>query len=432
MNTRLIFNIGIGAAAVIVFFVLFLVSVFVGGAKKRVDKYFAILILFYSFTLSISFSLYLFRLYGNHNEIVLKILYSFIFFFLYSTSVITLAYCFNYFRPHQRRLRKVLLATILPVFSGLGIYGAIFIIYDKLFVFKNNVIALKPPFIPLYIPYALIFFISFFVCIIKTKKTLFEFFSFTLLTVGIPVALLFDYLFLDTAIFSLSLITFFLLHFLLYYIEKGKRISEQEKNLQEQQASLMVSQIQPHFIYNCLSSISYLCQVDGQKASEAIDDFSRYLRMNLSNINKYDLVPFEKELEYINVYVKLEKLRFGDRVKVHYNLKIKDFFLPSLSVQPLVENAIKHGITKKIKGGTVKINTLEEKGNIVIVISDNGVGFNETSSKDDRVHIGLTNTKNRIEKLCDGTVECVSKINKGTTVTIRMPKRKVTNLKEIE
>ena len=191
-----------------------------------------------------------------------------------------------------------------------------------------------------------------------------------------------------------------------------------------QQINIMISQIQPHFIYNCLSSISYLCRTDPKKAELAINDFSDYLRGNLSNLSETKIVPFNKELEYTQNYLKLEKLRFEDRVNVVFDIKADNFSVPSLSLQPIVENAVKHGICKKIDGGTVKISTWDDATNNYIKVEDDGVGYNLDAPKkdDERIHVGLANTKERIEKMCHGKVEVDSKINVGTTVLMVIPK----------
>jgi len=184
----------------------------------------------------------------------------------------------------------------------------------------------------------------------------------------------------------------------------------------------MLSQIQPHFIYNALSSISTLITINPEKAQTALDDFTEYLRHNLSSLTETRLIPFETELKHVKTYVSLEKMRFGDRVNVVYDTKVSDFCVPTLSIQPIVENAIKHGILKKLEGGTVTVKTFETDKNYVVEINDDGVGFNSDKIDfDANEHIGLKNIYFRI-KNCGGTMTVNSETDKGTDVIVTFVK----------
>ncbi len=196
---------------------------------------------------------------------------------------------------------------------------------------------------------------------------------------------------------------------------------ETDDMLHKQRIKVMLAQIQPHFIYNALSAIS---GIDGvpEKAQDAITDFSRFLRENLDSLTGSDLVPFERELSHIEKYVALEQLRFGDRVKVNFDIKNKDFLLPPLTVQMLVENAIKHGITKKYEGGTVNITTEKADNTVVITVQDDGVGF-DAEKIVDKKHIGIRSIKNRLIDFVGGTLKIESKIGLGTTATVIIPER---------
>ena len=430
MSSRVIFNIGVTAATSMILFAIFMVALFVGGIKRKTDKFFAILTFSYLLTAVAYFSLYMYRLYGDHNPIVIKVIYTVIFSGLYSAGYFTIEYCLHYFLGENKLLKRIIRFVILPILLVVAGFALYLTIENRLFTINKDVIVVYGNFISFYIIFSMANLFGFVLLLIKPRRSVLEYVSFFFLTICIPLALIFEYIYIDNGIFCLALSTFYLTHFLLYYVENTKRISKQETLLREQQNNLMMSQIQPHFIYNCLSSISYLCQVDGKKASESIDDFARYLRMNFTALNKVDVVPFEKEMEYVDVYLKLEKLRFGDRVKVVYDLKAKNFTLPCLSVQPLVENAVKHGVTKKIHGGTIWIKTREENNKIIITVKDNGVGFRKIEHKDERAHLGLSNTKSRIEKMCNGSLTYESVPNKGTTVTIILPKSNTTKVKE--
>ena len=197
-------------------------------------------------------------------------------------------------------------------------------------------------------------------------------------------------------------------------------VSDYEVNfMAEQRLNMMITQIQPHFIYNSLSAIA---EIEGvpEKAQKEIVNFSTYLRENLDAMTTAELVPFEKEIGHIKKYVDLEILRFGEKVNVVFDLNCNDFLLPALTVQMLVENAIKHGITKRYEGGTVTISSEKTGGNVVITVKDDGVGFN-TKKKTEGNHIGINNIRKRLEYMVGGTLEVESEEGIGTTATVVMP-----------
>ncbi|MGN1319229.1 MAG: sensor histidine kinase, partial [Lachnospirales bacterium] len=189
--------------------------------------------------------------------------------------------------------------------------------------------------------------------------------------------------------------------------------------LQSSRISLMLSQIKPHFLYNCISAISELCRKNPDKAREALADFSDYLRLNMESINCKELIHFSRELRHIEKYIKLEKMRFGDDLNIIYDIQVEDFFLPPLVVQPLVENAVKHGICMSENGGTVTIRTQRDGDKIIITISDDGVGFDVYLPLDkNEKHIGIQNVRKRLEYTVRGTLEIKSVKGEGTTAVI--------------
>ena len=195
--------------------------------------------------------------------------------------------------------------------------------------------------------------------------------------------------------------------------------------LENSRITVMLSQIQPHFLYNSLTSVMDLCDSNPKQAKAAIADFADYLRGNLSSLKTENLISFGTELEHIERYLRLEKLRFQDELEVVYDIQTRDFMLPALSVQPLVENAVKHGVGKKIGGGTVTIHTTETEKEYIIRVTDDGVGFIEGEYVDDGgTHVGIENIKKRLDMMINAGLEMESKIGEGTTACIRIPKRR--------
>ncbi len=197
-----------------------------------------------------------------------------------------------------------------------------------------------------------------------------------------------------------------------------------EKEAYEAKVSVMVSQIQPHFMYNALTSIAMMCQIDPDTAQEATVTFAKYLRGNMDSLKQTKPIPFEQELEHLKKYLYIEKLRFGKKLNIEYDIQAADFVLPQLSIQPLVENAVKHGVGMKKKGGTVTIATRETETAYEVIISDDGVGFDTTAEKKDdgRSHVGMENTIRRVKDMCGGEIRIESKVGEGTTATVILPK----------
>ena len=196
-----------------------------------------------------------------------------------------------------------------------------------------------------------------------------------------------------------------------------------EMKLQESQISIMLSQIQPHFLYNTLNSIYQLCETNPMRAKSMVNSFAEYLRNNLSTLEEPGLISFETELSHIKTYLDIEKIRFEDTLEIEYDIKCEKFSLPVLTVQPIVENAVKHGTSKKRGGGKVIISTREDKSGYIITVSDTGCGFDPSVPKNDgKRHVGIENVRQRLSNMCDGSLTIESEIGVGTLATIRIPK----------
>lgn len=196
-----------------------------------------------------------------------------------------------------------------------------------------------------------------------------------------------------------------------------------ELRLQENQISIMLSQIQPHFLYNTLNSIYQLCETNPMRARFMVNSFSEYLRNNLSSLEAPGLITFETELSHVNTYLDIEKVRFEDTLEIEYDIKCMDFSLPVLTVQPIVENAVKHGTSKKRGGGRVSISTEDDGQDYVITVSDTGCGFDPDVPKNDgKRHVGIENVRQRLANMCSGSLTIESKVGEGTVATIRIPK----------
>lgn len=200
-------------------------------------------------------------------------------------------------------------------------------------------------------------------------------------------------------------------------------MERQEKELAEQRIDIMLSQIQPHFLYNALTTIRRLCDHDPRQAKAAISEFALFLRANMDSLKSKAPIPFTQELKHVESYLGLETQRFGDRLRVVYDIQCRDFSLPPLTIQPIVENAVRHGVLKKERGGTVTLRSCETADGYTVTIEDDGVGMiSADTPQDGRSHIGIENVRSRLEAMCGGTMHIESKTGAGTTVVLHIPK----------
>lgn len=205
--------------------------------------------------------------------------------------------------------------------------------------------------------------------------------------------------------------------------DQTEQFCMKENELADMRSAVMLSQIQPHFLYNSLSSIAQLCEEEPEKAKKATIAFAEYLRSNMNSLQIKEPVPFEDELEHIKTYLFLEKIRFGDDLEIKFNINTTDFRIPLLSIQPIVENAVKWGLSKKESGGTVTLSTFDYSDRVEIVVEDDGMGFDvDQVLKDERPHIGIENARTRLKKLSHASMYIESEIGLRTKVRIEVPK----------
>ncbi len=208
-------------------------------------------------------------------------------------------------------------------------------------------------------------------------------------------------------------------------LEKTKQL-ETEKivlnaQLTESRMSTMMSQIRPHFIYNTLGSIEQLCNIDPRKAGELVHNFAKYLRGNFGELDNPKPILMSQEMEHVHHYISIENVRFPD-MTFSFEMNSVDFRIPALTIQPIVENAIKHGLMKLPKGGKIRVVSYETEDNYCVLVEDDGVGFNTDVLLDERKHVGIRNIRGRLKAMVNGTLEIKSTEGVGTSVLIKIPK----------
>lgn len=287
-------------------------------------------------------------------------------------------------------------------------------------------IYVRGPLYALFQSYPIIVLVVSMLAIIRTKQlTAFEKVSLSSYCLAPLVALPVQLLYYGVAGTSVSLLISLVIVYNNVYMQRSITLARQDKELTKSRVNMMVSQIQPHFLYNTLTSIANICEKDPKTARNAIVDFSDYLRVNLDSLKHSKPVPFEKELTHCQTYLRFEKMRFEEDLNIAYDIKALDFEVPILSIQPLLENAVKHGICNQRNGGTVWLRTYEMQGMYYIEVEDDGAGFdvNARPHNDAREHIGLENVEYRISEMCHGIMHVNSVLGKGTKITIMIPEK---------
>ena len=200
-----------------------------------------------------------------------------------------------------------------------------------------------------------------------------------------------------------------------------------ERELEDSRIAIMLSQIKPHFLYNVLNAIYHLYRKEPETAQEAVSSFAEYLRCNMLSIEKNESIPFSEEYRHIQTYLSLEQIRFRGKLDVVYDVDVTDFKVPPLTVEPLVENAVKHGVTKKRGGGIVTISTRRTENAVEVTVSDTGVGFDPNNyMADGKPHVGIRNVRDRLQNMVGGSLSVTSS-ERGTVAVVTIPAKEGTS-----
>jgi len=195
------------------------------------------------------------------------------------------------------------------------------------------------------------------------------------------------------------------------------------------EAAWLQAQIQPHFLFNTLNTIMSLSEIDTTRMALLLDKFGHYLRRSFDFKNMDRFVPLTYEIELLESYLYIEKERFGDRLQVQWEIEeLDDLRIPPLSIQTLVENAVRHGILQQLKGGNIHIRARRVVNRVEIAVIDDGIGMDAekvaqilTSQPDKKRGVGLLNTDQRLKQLYGEGLNIVSVPGEGTTVSFKIP-----------
>lgn len=209
---------------------------------------------------------------------------------------------------------------------------------------------------------------------------------------------------------------------------------EQQAMQKELQLQVTLSQLQPHFLFNALGAIRIMIYTDAEMAYDMLYDFSGFLRACINNLRNSNMISFSKELKQIKNYLNIEKKRFNERIQVVYEIETEEFDIPPLTVEPLVVNAVYHGLRKGKDGGTVTLRTYREEKYVVVQVIDDGVGFDtkawerehpirEQDELSGASYMGLENIRSRLIAQAGAEMLMDSSPETGTVITIRIPAR---------
>ena len=210
-----------------------------------------------------------------------------------------------------------------------------------------------------------------------------------------------------------------LLMFMINLLDLIEYYMRQQAEISRQRANIAILQMRPHFIYNTMTSIYYLCDQDPEKAKQVTLDFTTYLRKNFTAIASEDTIPFSEELEHTRAYLAVEQAQFEDILSVDYDTPHTHFRIPALTLQPIVENAVKYGCDPDSEPLHIVIRTRSTDSGSEITVEDNGPGYEEAD--DNKPHIALANIRQRLELVCGGTMNISKRKSNGTVVKITIP-----------
>ena len=257
--------------------------------------------------------------------------------------------------------------------------------------------------------------------LIKRRDKLSKRYFVALLLYLLPMTIsLFFHMFFEAEVYVvLCMVLFALIMFVLILSDNMDQFMRQQREIARQKASINVLQMRPHFIYNTMMSIYYLCKQDSDKAQQVTLDFTSYLRNNFTAIASEDTIPFCDELEHTRAYLAVEQAQHEDRLFVEFDTPHTQFRLPPLTLQPLVENAIKHGMNPDGDPLHIFVKTRKTKDGSEIIVENDGARYDPAD--DNEPHIALNNIRQRLEMMCKGALEITPHEEGGTTVKVTIP-----------
>lgn len=351
-----------------------------------------------------------------------KVLIFFEYFFISLIPVLLIVFLLKYCGVKLKK--STMFCIVLVIWSAFLILLICAQFTDKIYYISSDLEFHKGILLPLLsLPILVIMLINLIILIINRYVYTKRFFiAFLILIVSTAIGTIIHAFSAALAILNISVCLNTLVMYMLIVTEQINKYIQQQADIANQKANIMVLQMRPHFIFNTMTDIYYLCEQNPKEAQQVTLDFITYLRKNFYAIVSENPVPFDDELEHARAYLSVESTRFDENLIVEYNIEHRNFLIPPLTLQPLVENAVRYGLD--LDGGQLKIiiQTHQTINGSVIIVSDNGPGFDTANAFESAG--ALSNIKQRLEMMCKGTLKIDSTEDKGTTVTIFVPIKK--------
>lgn len=244
------------------------------------------------------------------------------------------------------------------------------------------------------------------------------FYGFLFYLVPLTLATVIHIIDFSRILFSVGTVFSNLAIFIIIFSDQVNQFFNQEREIVKQEASILTLQMRPHFIYNTMTSIYYLCSQNPEQAQQVTLEFTNYLRKNFTAIAYGETIPFSEELEHARAYLSIEQVQFEENLFVTYDTPHTNFKIPPLTLQPLVENSVKHGLDPDLEPLHILISTRATKFGSELIVEDDGIGFNFDGTGK---YFALQNIKKRIELFCGGTLTILPREGGGTIVKIFIP-----------
>ena len=331
------------------------------------------------------------------------------------------------FLPHccGESLKSSLLFKIVTALLGVYIIGLIVIQFtDVIYYVTPDNQFIRGPLYPLWIITLVLIMILNIAGVIKRRKKLSKKYYIGLLVYLLPMtAAIIIHMFISAELFVVfGMALFAIVMFGLILSDNMEQYARQQQEIAHQRANALMLQMRPHFVYNTLTSVYCMIEDDPVKAKEVTGNFLNYLRNNFTAISQDKPIPFTKELEHTKAYLAVEQARFEGQIFFEFDTPVINFRIPVLTLQPIVENAVKHGVGPELDPLYISVITNETENGVEISVIDTGPGFGEIDN--DEPHIALKNIRERLEMMCNGTLKITPRDVGGTVVTVFIPQNR--------
>ncbi len=320
--------------------------------------------------------------------------------------------------------KESILAGICSIFYAIYVFLLILAQFTQIFYyFRPNGEFVQTHYLPLlYAPLVVIMMLNLLV-LFTHRKNLSKryFYGFLVFIISLTIASIIHSFSFNLALMIIASITGSITLYVLILTDQIQHYLLQQADLANQKANVLILQMRPHFIYNTMTSIYYLVDQNPKQAQQVILDFTSYLRKNFDAISSSQVIPFSEELEHVRAYLAVELVQFEDYLSVEYDTRDTNFSLPPLTLEPLVENTIKYGMDPDAEPLHILIQTQETDSAHVIIVKDNGPGFDAEGVFDK--NNALSNIRQRLDLMCKGSIHITtSTAGGGTLINISIPK----------